>query len=465
MRHRLSLLAGIFVAGIIFAAYARMPLWCAFSALSFCCVLAVFADRRTWYAAVLFFLVFSAGAVALRTHDYLGPGHINAYRSVSAGEYYRFTGFVVKEPVTQNGVTTFTARLSGLQSSDMKKSCRGDILVRCRFPVDYEYGQEVSFFGKLRFPFSAPGRRGTGYRRYLRNQGIKYICAVESATLMYPTGRFSGSSFVRWSLRLKKKFSKTLSGLASPVTAGILSAMLWGEKEKVPAVVYESMVQAGTVHILVVSGYNVGIVAGLIFGIMKFCRIPRAARYMCAPLFLIGYCLMTGACPPVVRATIMAGILVFARWIQRDADALDVCAASAMAILIAAPRQIFDISFQLSFGAVVGILLLYPALQSVCGPFINRFRAVRWLANSVFVAFSAWAGTAGFIFYYFSVFSPVSIVANIFIPAIAGVITISGLSLVLIGAVSPLSATSFVPANEYLVSLLIKCNAFFCGFV
>ncbi len=464
MRHRLSLLAGIFISGIIFAAYVRMPLWCVFSALSGCCVSVYFAGRRAWYAAALCFLVFFAGSLALRTHDYLGPGHINAFRAVRAGEYYRFTGVVVKEPVAKNCVTTFTVRLSGLQSSVLKKSCRGDIVVRCCFPADLEYGQEISFFGRLRFPFSAPGRSGKGYRRYLRNQGIKYVCSVDSATLLYPTGRFSGSGFVRLALRFKKKLSKVLAESASPVTAGVLSAMLWGDKEKVPAAVYDSMVRVGTVHILVVSGYNVGIVAGLIFGIMKFCRIPRAARYLCAPIFLIGYCLMTGACPPVVRATIMAGILVFARWIQRDTDALDVCAAAALAILFAAPRQVFDISFQLSFGAVTGILLLYPRLQSVCGPSINRFYAVRWLANSVFVALSAWVGTAGFIYYYFSVFSPVSIVANIFIPAIAGVITLAGLSLVMIGVVSPLSAISFAPASEYLVSLLVKCNAFFCVF-
>jgi hypothetical protein len=58
----------------------------------------------------------------------------------------------------------------------------------------------------------------------------------------------------------------------------------------------------------------------------------------------------------------------------------------------------------------------------------------------------------------------VSIVANIFIPAIAGVITLAGVSLVMIGVVSPLSAISFAPASEYLVSLLVKCNAFFCVF-
>jgi competence protein ComEC len=280
-----------------------------------------------------------------------------------------------------------------------------------------------------------------------------------------PTGRMRGNPVIRWSLAVKKRIAAVLYEKLSPVTAGILAAMLWGDKDTVPAVVYDSMVRVGTIHILVVSGYNVGIVAGLIMGIMKFFRIPPEFRYWSAPVFLVLYCLMTGFSPPVVRATIMACVFLCARAWQRDADALTVCSFAALVILACRPRQIFDVSFQLSFGAVVSIVVIYPWLRGITMVAECKYSLVRWLADNVFVSISAWVGTAGFIFYYFKTFSFVSVFANIFIPALAGLITLTGLSFVLLGDISGVFAAALMPINEYLVAVLIKLNAFFYGFV
>jgi len=172
--------------------------------------------------------------------------------------------------------------------------------------------------------------------------------------------------------------------------------------------------------------------------------------------------MMTGASTPVVRATIMALIFMFAYLIKRDADIYNSCALAAIAILMANPRQLFDIGFQLSFVSVISIICLYPKLRSLF-PGILKIKYTRFLVESCLVSFSAWFGTALFIAYYFRVVSPVTVLANIIIVPLASLITLCGFGLIAIELICPFLSPYFARSSEFAVSLLLNINAFLIG--
>jgi competence protein ComEC len=238
-----------------------------------------------------------------------------------------------------------------------------------------------------------------------------------------------------------------------------VDAMILGERSCIPAFINNSMVKSGTVHILVVSGFNVAIVALLVNLVLKLIRLPRKTRFYIATLLLIIYCLATGASNPVIRATVMAVVLMFAYLVKRDPDIYNSAALAALFILGVNPRQLFDVGFQLSFISVLSIVYLYPKIRLLLRVEALKIQSLKFIADSALVSFCAWLGTMGFIAHYFRIFSPVTVVANIFIVPLATLITLSGFSLIFSGFCLPAFTHLFAYSNELLVALLLKVNA------
>jgi len=175
-------------------------------------------------------------------------------------------------------------------------------------------------------------------------------------------------------------------------------------------------------------------------------------------LLLLAYCILTGASNPVVRATIMAIVLLFAYFVRRQTDIYNLCASAAIAILILNPTQITNFGFQLSFASVLAIAFFYPWFKKLSRVEQLKFRVLRFLAEGCLVSFSAWLGTAGFIAVYFRMISPITVLANLLIVPLASLITLSGFSLLAAQSVSSYLALSFASVNEFLVKLLLGLN-------
>lgn len=212
-------------------------------------------------------------------------------------------------------------------------------------------------------------------------------------------------------------------------------------------------------HILVVSGFNVALVTFMIILSLKLARIPKAIRFFIAAPLIIIYCLMTGASTPVVRATIMAIVLMSAYLVKREADIYNSCAVALIFILVINPRQLFDIGFQLSFVSVISIVYLYPKLKSFLSPSVLKIKYIRFLVEGCLVSFSGWLGTMAFIAYYFRIVSPVTVLANMIIVPLASLITLCGFSLIVMEFICPILAPLFAYSSEFAVALLLNINA------
>lgn len=461
MKRPLVILTLIFCLGISAANFVKAHFWLAYFLALLFLILAFFSQKHeARFEVFLFCLIFLTGAVSLKNSRFLSKCHISRYTSYKKDGPGVITGVIDSRPQVANKKVSFMFKVREIQFNDFKISSCGNTLVYTQEREGLYYGQGLVLSGNLYRPFRGKSCGNNSYGDHLYNNGIFSIMNAKAVREVSALNRSSKMVLKQPVFRLKDKIEKLVFKRISFSAAGILDAMILGEKGHIPAPVYNAMIRSGTVHILVVSGFNVGIVAFMITLFLRIARIPRPLRFYIAGLLLIIYCMIAQAATPVVRATIMAIVFMSAYFFRREADIFNSLALAALCILGINPGQLFDIGFELSFASVISIAYFYPKLKSLLGTDTLRIKLLKFLADGALVSLSAWLGTAGIIFYYFRAVSPVTVLANIFIVPLAALITLCGFTLVIMELLLPAFAQFFALPCELSVSLMLKMNAF-----
>ena len=204
----------------------------------------------------------------------------------------------------------------------------------------------------------------------------------------------------------------------------LLSALTIGEKRDFSQELKESYSKAGASHVLALSGLHLGILYMLLLFAMPFNGQNRYlifSRELIVLLLLWGFAFVAGLSPSVVRAAILFSIMSLGRCLRRDSSSLNSLAFAALLMLLFEPHLVFDVSFQLSFSAVLSILLLAPPIQRALN--VEKHGAVYgYVANLLILSFAAQLGTFPFIWYYFGVFPLYFLLTNIFVVPMAFVV-------------------------------------------
>lgn len=461
MKRPLVGIAIIFSLGIFFASKIKIPFILSHAFLLIFLMVSLFVfKKQILFGIFVSCLIFSLGIAFLKNSQSPSKCHISRLVYYKNDQPCIVKGFINDEPTTKNGKTTFIFRTQAIESGNLKQACSGNVLVRLRTQESLYYGEELILRGNLYRPFSSRDFRRQSYRDYLYNQGIYFIMGIKSKADFIRLNKNRGFPIKRFALRLKNKMEKVVFQYTSCLAAAILDAMVLGEKKNIPWFVNDAMIKTGTIHILVVSGFNVGIVSFIIILFLKLARIPRKARFIIAIPCLLIYCLMTGASNPVVRSTVMAIVFMLGFLLKREADIYNSLSVASLFILAANPRQLFDIGFQLSFVSVIAIVYLYPKIRVFLRIESLKIKYFNFFIDGCLVSLSAWLGTLGFIAYYFRIISPITVLANIFIVPLATLITLCGFGLMLMGWVFGPLAPFFASTSELLVVSLIKINMF-----
>ncbi|MCM8771196.1 MAG: ComEC family competence protein [Candidatus Omnitrophica bacterium] len=450
-----------FCLGIVFGRLTSIsltPLFYFLAALSF--LFSIVCLKKEGVGGIFIFLLcFFLGASAFKSSQLLPNCHI--YHLISAGtKFISLRGTVISDPEMSSGRSSFIFKAEELLQNERQYKLCGKVKVSVFGKNKFSYGEELILSGRLyepRFKISSRLR----YREYLKQERIYVLLSVQKKNKIVFLRKKLLNPLVSFSFGLKHKAQEIIRRYISDIPASILAAMLLGERRQVPPFINQAMIYTGTVHILVVSGFNVGIVAFVLLLFFKIIRIPRRIRYIITIFGLIIYCLLTGASVPVVRATLMAVVILAGYLLRRQADIYNSLFLAAIIILVYNPLQLFNIGFQLSFASVLAIVWLYPKIYASFPEKLRKIKVINWLIQLFSVSLSAWLGTAGFVAYYFQIFSSIGIFANMFIAPLASLITACGLSLILISIIIPFWAFLFARAAEFLVIILIKMNLFF----
>lgn len=458
MKYSLTGLAIVFCLGIIIAAHSIIPfffLWLA--AFLFIALSIVFIRQNIKFNIFILCAAFFLGTALLRNSQILPNCHI-AKISYYGNDSVFLTGVIDSDPIYQDKSVSFILKAEKLGVNTTWQKTRGGVLVKISFAEKnkFSYGDKLFLKGKLYRPFSFS--KGFNYRDYLKHQGIYCIFSVQKNSIVKELGKNAGNPLKAFSFMLKHRLKGVIVNNLSAFSAGILNALILGDREGLSACLLDILMNLGTIHIIAISGFNVGIVAFIILLILKIIKIPRKPRYVFTILLLIIYCFLTGASPPVARATVMAVIFLCAYFLEREVNICNSLSIATIIILAFNPWQIFEISFQLSFLSVLSIVWLSPRIKSIFSKELDKIPWLSFLILTFSVSSAAWLGLLPLIACYFKVFTPITVLANMIIVPYSALITVSGFSFVLIGILIPSLASVLAVTNELLILILVKIN-------
>lgn len=450
MKNTLGFITLCYSLGIIYVYCFKISFWpCYIMAVVLISACISLTNKGLSFDILFLALAFILGALCLKNAYTISKSDISKYAYYKNDAIYTVKGFINSNPVFKDERLSFIFRAEELGSgNDRYKTC-GDILVYYKTQEGLSYGEGLILRGRLQKPY-----------RLFKGR-VPVLMRIKNSPALARLNINKGSLLKKLAFYLKAGIKEVFTKRLSSLAASVNNAMVLGEKKSIPTAVYHSMIQSGTVHIMVVSGFHVGIIAFMSEVFLKILRIPRRIRFFGVIFCLILYCLITGASIPVVRATVMGIFLAAGYFIQREPDIKNSFFLAALFILIINPKDLFSISFQLSFGSVASIIYLYPFLKALFKAGNIKIRFFRAIIDGCLVSLAAWLATSGFIAYYFKILSPVAVLANIFIIPVASLIILSGLIMVIISLVLPPLAGAFAAFNETAVFVLLKLNNLF----
>ncbi len=325
-------------------------------------------------------------------------------------------------------------------------------------PLDVRYGDEVRGSFRLRHPrrFDNPG--GFDYPAYLASQGIFLEGWTQEPVEVTWSPR--GSRLLAAIFGLRTALLERLDAAMPPAQAGLLKATVLGDRSGLTPEMNRAFLDSGTYHILAISGLNVSLLAGALFGLFRLFRAsPRVAAGASAVLVTF-YAALAGAGASVIRAAVMADVYLLAVVLDRRADALNSLALSALAILWWNPRFLHDVGFQLTYLATLGIILVVPRCQS---RLVWLPRPLRWTLESVAITVAATAATLPILAGSFNRVSPAGLVANIPIVPLSGLVTGLGTAACALFLAVPKGLASLNQVNGWLVEALLELARWFGG--
>ncbi|TSD01400.1 MAG: competence protein ComEC, partial [Parcubacteria group bacterium Athens0714_26] len=213
-------------------------------------------------------------------------------------------------------------------------------------------------------------------------------------------------------LNFKNKLEENFKSVLPSEKAAFLSGLTLGEREDFSKEFKNKMSLSGTTHLVALSGYNISIIVVVIMAVLGG-YLPAAISFYLTALVIVLFVLMTGAEASVVRAAVMGIIMLLGRHIGREYSLRNAIVVAAFLMILFNPKiLVFDLGFQLSFAALLGIIYLSPVIKKIFK--ISQPGVLSWKENAA-TTLSAQFAVAPLLLINFGFFSLSSFFANILI--------------------------------------------------
>jgi len=342
-----------------------------------CLVLSCFLSSRLPLAVCTFVFFFIWGLYALT--PWKAPEQLPcAIQQYAANGTVTVEGVVLSRPTTTPTSSSFIVRVEGVLREGHGFPACGSLMVYVSAgDVTLSRGDRVRFVTRVVVPrlLGLPGE--FDYPRYLAYQGVAAtgrVAAAEEIVLM--RGAAEDSPIRRIDLASRRLGDFIRVSQPDVEVSSVLSALLIGDQKRIPEQLSTAYTRAGVNHILSISGFHVGIIAFFIvqFALLLATRsealalafnLRRLVLLLSLPAMLL-YLFLTGTAPATARSVIMLATIVLALYVERETDPVNALLISALLLLALNPPSLFDISFQLSFLALWGIVIIVPPAMGLC---------------------------------------------------------------------------------------------------
>ncbi|MEK7574883.1 MAG: ComEC/Rec2 family competence protein [Patescibacteria group bacterium] len=270
-------------------------------------------------------------------------------------------GTVVDEPDERESSVRLTVKLDSLVDNGAPTSVSAKTLVVADLYPKFKYGDRLEIMGLLDKPknFADEGGKIFDYQSYLAKEGIYYQITRPKVKLLSSE---EGNFIVEALFNFKQAFLKNVSATIPEPDASLLGGLVVGAKQSLGQNLLDDFRKAGVIHIVVLSGYNITIVADAVIKFFGF--LPGYLGQAFGALSIVLFAIMTGGSATVVRASIMALLVVLARTTGRRYNITRALLLAGFFMVLQNPKiLVFDSSFQLSFMSTVALIYVSPIIE------------------------------------------------------------------------------------------------------
>jgi competence protein ComEC len=399
----------------------------------------IYSERL--FVSGLIIIFFSIGVVRMSLYD----ERDELARFV--GEKIEYRAIVSDEPEMKDVTQRFRISIRDAYGEDV----RADVLVIGNRYPEYRYGDELRLVGMLRPPENFEVYEGGpifDYVSYLRKDGIHYIMYRPKIEKI---GEDRGSLILSTLYRVKSAFSASVEDVMSEPESSLALGLVTGDKSSLGKDVLEDFRRAGLSHIIVLSGYNVTIVAESLMKVFSYISVRVAP--LLGVFSIILFALMTGASATTVRASIMALLVIFSKRISRRYDVSRALIFAAFIMVLHNPQiLVFDVSFQLSVLATIAIIYIAPLVGERLTFITERYM----LRDVVSATVSTQIFVLPYILHVMGTLSLVSIFSNSLVLSFVPFAMFSGFVTGLTGLISTTLAIPLGWVSDIVLAYIIK---------
>jgi competence protein ComEC len=478
-------LAAGWVVGILAASFLKLPtqVWLLLLLLPLGYLFLFWRNLplRKWHIVLVFFVL-----GALRLQMALPDEMAQQLKQFNEQGSASLVGIVVSEPSVRQTQALVRVDVSKIQTNGRWSDVHGRALVSVPRDTPVKYGDEVQVDGA---PETPPDGADFSYREYLAREQV--FTLIRNARL-YTISSGKGDAFWTSLYAFKDAAETAINQLLPEPSAALLTGILLGDDSGIPPALKEAFSVTNTAHIIAISGFNIAVLIGVLTYVLRRPSHVLQARAVNAPttgfvtrafalltghlttlliiLFLILYTLLVGASASVVRACIMGSLVVIALDVGRTSWAFNALAIAAFVMTLLNPYVLWDIGFQLSFLATLGLLIYAPRLQNRIEGWLKKRvddararQIVEFFKDALIVTLAAFVVTAPLIIVYFHRVSLIGFLTNFLVlPVQPAIMVLGGAATLLQMAANWLESISFLNVVIGALAQVIAWGAYVC---
>lgn len=426
----LFFLASSFIGGVVTQSYLNIPYFTILPILGLSILgLLIFAFRIK--GKLLFTISF--GFV---TFFLLGMVRVIPSKHISNNEALgeRNVVHIQRSQPTYSGRTKYFGYIKSLEQHP-------GVIIYSKDSLNLKVGSDYKISAGIRVVPSSLNPDEFDYKSYLSQKGISYQCYLKNKQVSFikrAPDLFDHAVILNQTIR--KIFERRLS----KDSHAVVDAMFLGDKSYLGSELKSSYINSGTMHILAVSGLHVGILYYILLFIVTKGNTRRTlSPYQAAAiiLFIWSYAILSGLPTSVVRAGIMFTFLLVGKSLNRSNNTYNSISLAAIIILLVNPTELFTVSFQLSFIAVLSIISLYPIIEGAWTP---KNKIINYCWQIIAVSLAAQLGVLGLSIFYFHTFPSYFLIANLFAIPLSGLVLVLSLAALTFSSIPLLSDAIFL---------------------
>lgn len=378
-------------------------------------------------------MVFAAALGTFRLQLSMAPSQYQPFLDSKQ----QWEGYITEDPAVKGNGQTLVFRPDGF---------RQEIQISTTLTQSFFYGDRVVVDGKLT---EAKNFGDFDYQSYLRRYNIYAVIGYPTKILILKSNGLNPAKFGL--LKIKQGFVNRLSELLREPQTSLALGILLGGHGSLPQNIVNDFNATGTSHIIAVSGFNITIIVTALASLAYL--LGRKQSFWLATLTIIGFVIITGATASVVRAAIMGFLLLLALNIGRQYSIVPSLFFAGLIMLIINPKILYwDVGFQLSFAATLGIVYFMPVLEKLS----VKLPPLLGAKTLILTTLSAIAATLPIILYNFGTLSLSAPVVNVLVLPVVPFAMLFGFL-----AVLPFLGAGFALAANGLLIYIIRTIGFF----